>query len=153
MYKPLSKRWDKSKCVNKSLESARCKIRVLRAWVQPDPMWRAAALRFISTSTNLSTFYREFDPHEWNHWASKLIPEMQVILEYTPFSQAFLKFKKKKKSWKFSTTSFLPTKIGQGWLKLYRMVEPASTGFFELSRLRRHWISLSITGDGHKCWF
>lgn len=38
-----------------------------------------------------------------------LIPEMQVILEYTLFSQGFLKYKKK--SWKFSTISFLPTKI------------------------------------------
>lgn len=38
MYKALSKRLDESKCVNKPLEPARYKIRVLRAWVQPDPM-------------------------------------------------------------------------------------------------------------------
>ena len=38
-----------------------------------------------------------------------LIPEMQVILEYTLFSQGFLKYKKT--SWKFSTIYFLPMKI------------------------------------------
>lgn len=39
-----------------------------------------------------------------------LIPEMQVILEYTLFSQRFLK-DRNKRSWKFSTISFLLMKI------------------------------------------
>jgi len=40
MYKALSKGLDKSKCVNKPLEPASYKIRLLGAWcrVQPDPM-------------------------------------------------------------------------------------------------------------------
>lgn len=151
MYKAWSNSVDKSKCVNKPLEPARYKTRVLRAPLQPDPVWRAVGFGFKSTSIRLSTFYREFHPYKWSHWASKL----QRLLSFqkwesfwnTLFSQGFLTYKSLGNFPLFDSSLW---RSRQGWLKIHCMVKPTCS--FEFTLLSRHWTAHSVTGDGWRCW-